>query len=71
MGGRGGQCEGLTTLPPSHGDCLEMWEPQPFGTLRACHRPVQGLLYLYLYLYNGVIKIKIMQFFSSEVYKIM
>lgn len=29
-GGRGGQLEGLTTLPPSCGDCLEVWEPQPF-----------------------------------------
>jgi uncharacterized protein YjfI (DUF2170 family) len=25
---------GLTTLPPSCTDCLEMWEPQPPGTLR-------------------------------------
>jgi hypothetical protein len=34
-----GQCVGLTTLPPSRADCLEIWEPQPSGTLRAC----QGL----------------------------
>ena len=27
---------GLTTLPPSCADCLEMWEPRPPGTLRAC-----------------------------------
>jgi len=27
---------GLTTLPPSCADCLEIWEPQPPGTLRAC-----------------------------------
>ena len=26
----------LTTLPPSSADCLEIWEPQPPGTLRAC-----------------------------------
>ena len=25
-----------TTLPPSCADCLEIWEPQPPGTLRAC-----------------------------------
>jgi hypothetical protein len=31
-----GRCEGLTTLPPSCADCLEIWEPQPPGTLRAC-----------------------------------
>jgi hypothetical protein len=38
-GGKGGQCLGLTTLPPSYANCLKMWEPQPPGTLRAC----QGL----------------------------
>jgi len=35
-GGKGGQCVGLRTLPPSCADCLEIWEPQPPGTLRAC-----------------------------------
>jgi hypothetical protein len=34
--GKGGGCVGLTTLPPLCTDCLEMWEPQPPGTLRAC-----------------------------------
>ena len=33
--GKGGQCEGLTTLPPSCADCHDIWEPQPPGTLRA------------------------------------
>jgi hypothetical protein len=47
-GGKGGRCVGLTTLPPSYADCLEIWEPQPAGTLRASNRPVLGLLYLYL-----------------------
>jgi hypothetical protein len=37
--GKGGRCVGLTTLPPSCADCLEIWEPQPPGTLMAC----QGL----------------------------
>jgi len=27
---------GLTTLTPSCGDCLEIWEPEPPGTLTAC-----------------------------------
>ena len=27
---------GLTTLPPSYADCLQIWEPQPPGTLRVC-----------------------------------
>jgi len=33
--GKGGRCVGLTTLPPSCADCLEIWEPQPPGTLTA------------------------------------
>jgi hypothetical protein len=33
---KGGRCVGLTTLPPSCADCVEMWEPEPPGTLRAC-----------------------------------
>jgi len=32
----GGRCIGLITLPPSCADCLEIWEPQPPGTLSAC-----------------------------------
>ena len=36
LGGKGGQCVGLTTLPSSCADCLEIWEPQPPGTLRPC-----------------------------------
>ena len=35
LGGKGGRCVGLTALPPSCADCLEIWEPQPPGTLRA------------------------------------
>jgi len=35
-GSKGSRCVGLTTLPPSCADCLEIWEPQPPGTLRAC-----------------------------------
>jgi hypothetical protein len=34
-GGKGGRCVGLTTLPPSCADCLEIWEPQSPGTIRA------------------------------------
>jgi hypothetical protein len=35
-GGKGGQCIGLKTLPPSCADHLVIWEPQTPGTLRAC-----------------------------------
>ena len=34
--GKGGRCLGLTTLPPSCSDCLEIWEPQPTGNITAC-----------------------------------
>jgi len=34
--GKGGRCIWLTTLPPSCVECLEIWEPQPSGTLRVC-----------------------------------
>jgi hypothetical protein len=33
LGGKAGQCVGLTTLPPSCADCLEIWERQTPGTL--------------------------------------
>ena len=36
MSTRNISCVGLTALPPSWADCLEIWEPQPPGTLRAC-----------------------------------
>jgi len=35
LGGKCGRCVGLTTLPPSCADCLEIWEPQTPGTLWA------------------------------------
>jgi hypothetical protein len=34
-GGKDGRCVGLTTLPPSCADCLEILEPQTPGTRRA------------------------------------
>jgi hypothetical protein len=41
--GKGGRFVGLTTLPPSCADCLDIWK-RP-GTLRTYNRPAQGLLY--------------------------
>ena len=32
LGGKGGRCVGLTTIPPSCADCHEIWGPQPPGT---------------------------------------
>jgi hypothetical protein len=40
-GCKGGRCVGMTTLPDSCADRLEVWEPQTYGTL--C---IQRLLYL-------------------------
>jgi hypothetical protein len=48
LGGKGGQCVGLTTLPPSCADCLKIWKPQPPRTLRAWNMPAVGLFYLHL-----------------------
>jgi hypothetical protein len=36
LGGRGGRCVRLTPLLHSCADCLEIWEPEPPGTLRVC-----------------------------------
>jgi hypothetical protein len=34
--GKGGRCVGLTNLRHLCADCLEIWEPQPPGNIRAC-----------------------------------
>jgi hypothetical protein len=34
--GKGDRCVGLTNLPPSCADCLEILHPQPAGNFRAC-----------------------------------
>jgi hypothetical protein len=36
LGGKGGRCTGLKNLQTSCAECLEIWEPQPPWTLRAC-----------------------------------
>jgi len=33
---KGGRYVVLANLPPSCAECLEFWEPQPAGALRAC-----------------------------------
>jgi len=38
LGGKGGRCVGLTTLPPSCGDCLQIWKLNFLETLE----PVQA-----------------------------
>jgi len=44
-GSKGDRCVGLTTLPPSCADCLEILEPQTNATIRVTNTPVQGLLH--------------------------
>ena len=36
VGGKGGLCLGLTSVPHSRADCIEIWEPKPPGNLRVC-----------------------------------
>ena len=36
LGGKGSWCIGLTNLPHSCANCLEIWEPHSPGNLRAC-----------------------------------
>jgi hypothetical protein len=36
LGGKGGRCLRLTTLPLACAKCHEIWEPEPPGTLRTC-----------------------------------
>jgi len=43
LGGKGGQCIGLTTLTSSCAKCLEILEPQPPETLRAAVQACNGV----------------------------
>ena len=45
LGSKGERCVGLTALLPSCAECLEIWKPQPPGTLWACNKPVKELLF--------------------------
>jgi len=55
-GGNGGRCIGLTTLRPSCGVCLEIWEPGPAGTLRVypglysvCFTVIERNMHMFVY----------------------
>jgi hypothetical protein len=52
--GKGSWCIGLSTLPAPCADCLEIWKSKPPGTLKACDRPGERLLYLLLWLLHTV-----------------
>jgi hypothetical protein len=38
LGVKGAWCVGLSNVPPSCANCIEIWELQPPGSLRACNR---------------------------------
>ena len=46
LGGKGGRCIGLTTLPLSCADCLRNLGASAYWNLKVLSRPVMGLLYL-------------------------
>jgi len=54
--GKGGRGVGLSTLPPSCAECLQMWEPLPPGTLRACQACNWIVFPLYLLLKNFAVE---------------
>ena len=52
--GKGGRCVGLTTLPPSCADCLEILGASISCTPTVLSRPVQGQLYLHQIFASGI-----------------
>jgi len=46
LGGKCGRCVGLTTLPHSGTDCLEIWGASTYWNPQGLSRSVMGLLYL-------------------------
>ena len=61
MGNKGGRCLGLTILPPSCANCLEILEPQSPGTHRAC-----PALYMDYFTFTVYIKDPIDRVISSD-----
>jgi len=47
-----GRYVGLTTLPPSCADCLEIWGALTSWNPQGLSRSVMGLLHFYLYLFH-------------------
>jgi len=46
LGGKGVRCVGMTALPPSFADCLEILGASTFWSPKGLSRPVMGLLYM-------------------------
>jgi hypothetical protein len=66
LGDKSGRCLGLTTLPPSCADCLEIWKHQTPGTPHALSMPVMGLIYCNLS-WSQLIVYEILNFGVGEV----
>jgi hypothetical protein len=58
-GGQGGRCVGLTNLPPSCTDCIEIWKPQTHGVPRAHQGLYRDSLYVTFTHYIHIIYIHI------------
>jgi len=57
LGDKGGRCVGLTTLLPSCAECLEIWDPQPPGTPRACPGLYRDcLIFINIFMYKPILK---------------
>jgi len=52
--GKGGRCIGLTTVPPSCAECLEILGVITSRSPKGLSRPVQGLFLLYVLLILGL-----------------
>ena len=52
LGGKGGRCVELTSLPTSCANWHEIWDPHPPGTIRVCLGLLQGLLAIPLLFYK-------------------
>jgi hypothetical protein len=70
LAGKGGRCLRLTTLSPSCAYHLEIWDPQPPGTLSACTMFALPLPLLLLYSHpdskNCVVYIVTSQFYTGR-----
>jgi len=49
-GGKSGRCMGLTNLPHSYADRLDIWSLSLLESYWACNMPEEGLLFLYIFL---------------------
>jgi len=67
-GGKGGRCLCLITLSPSYADCLEIWEPEPPGTLMTCSR---NCFTFYTHIFVGItgVILKKYHYVQSEIQK--